>query len=146
MFGVNCCPPGLLISAAVLLLSWLLLLWKWLREINPPGTRMPPAVPGASLTGHQEMHKVDFYCTTAIKWAKEYGPVYRLRQNLASVLILNDFDSIKKFYSPEGAPESFPVLGLGTMNGDTWKLNRRFCMHTLRDFGMGKSYAMKDIV
>ncbi|XP_037503480.1 cytochrome P450 2C44-like, partial [Rhipicephalus sanguineus] len=89
-----------------------------------------------------------------MKWAKEYGPVYRLRQNLASIVILNDFDSIKKFYSRKEflnrsrfwVMKSDRCEGLATMNGTIWNLNRRFCLHTLRDFGMGKSYAMDDIV
>ncbi|KAL1415355.1 hypothetical protein MTO96_029465 [Rhipicephalus appendiculatus] len=100
------------------------------------------------------MRKVDFYCTTAMKWAKEYGPVYRLRQNHASIVVLNDFNSIKKFYSRNEfldrsrfwLIQSHRFKGLGTMNGDAWKLNRRFCMNKLRDFGMGKSHAMDDIV
>lgn len=154
MFGLDCCTPTVLTSAAVLLLSWVLLLRRWLCRRPPPGTRLPPIVAGATLTGHQEMHKVDFYCDMAMKWAKEYGPVYRLRQNHASIVVLNDFNSIKKFYSRKEFlnRSRFWVLksdrfqGLATMNGEIWNLNRRFCMHTLRDFGMGKSYAVDDIV
>ncbi|KAL3247408.1 hypothetical protein MRX96_057070 [Rhipicephalus microplus] len=121
---------------------------------RPPGTRLPPSVPGASITGHHEMHKYDFFCTAAMKWARQYGPVYRLRQNFASIVILNNFDSIKKFYSRKEflnrsrfwVMKSDRYEGLATMNGTIWNLNRRFCLHALRDFGMGKSYAMEDIV
>ncbi|XP_037502552.1 cytochrome P450 2C18-like [Rhipicephalus sanguineus] len=154
MFYMDYYNRGVLISVAALLLSWVLLFRRWFWRSPPPGTRLPPAVPGASITGHQEMHKCDFFCTTAMKWAKDYGPVYRLRQNLASIVILNDFNSIKKFYTRKEflnrsrfwVMKSDRYEGLANMNGTIWNLNRRFCMHTLRDFGMGKSYAMEDIV
>ncbi|XP_065289856.2 cytochrome P450 2C20-like isoform X2 [Dermacentor albipictus] len=154
MFGLDCCTPAALASAAMLLLSWVLLLRRWFRRSPPPGTRIPPMVAGATLTGHQELQKFDFYCGMAMKWAKEYGPVYRLRQKHASIVVLNDFNNIKKFYlrkefldrSRFWVLKSDRFQGLATMNGEPWNLNRRFCMHTLRDFGMGKSYAVDDIV
>ncbi|KAL3247405.1 hypothetical protein MRX96_057069 [Rhipicephalus microplus] len=77
-----------------------------------------------------------------------------LRQNLTSIVVLNDFNSIKKFYSRNEflnrsrfwLIQSHKFKGLGTNEWMlTWKLNRRFCVNKLRDFGMGKSYAMDDI-
>uniref|UniRef100_A0A6M2CT60 Putative cytochrome n=1 Tax=Rhipicephalus microplus TaxID=6941 RepID=A0A6M2CT60_RHIMP len=154
MLDLDIYTRWVLISTATFLLSWMLLFRRLFGRSWPPGTRLPPSVPGASITGHHEMHKYDFFCTAAMKWARQYGPVYRLRQNFASIVILNDFDSIKKFYSRKEflnrsrfwVMKSDRYEGLATMNGTIWNLNRRFCLHALRDFGMGKSYAMEDIV
>ncbi|XP_077563757.1 cytochrome P450 2F3-like isoform X1 [Haemaphysalis longicornis] len=142
-----------LASGAAFLIAWIFAR-GWLWGAPPPGTRLPPTPPGASLLGHQQIYQRDFFCNTAIKWAKEYGPVYRIRVNAASIVILNDFESIKKFYARKEFLERsrFWILsrtkynGLATQNGEIWDAHRRFCLPALRDLGMGKSAAVRDIV
>ncbi|KAH6926474.1 hypothetical protein HPB50_018734 [Hyalomma asiaticum] len=55
---------------------------------------MPPT---SSIIGHKELRHPNFHREKALEWAKEYGPAYRLKMYLRDVVVLNDFESIKKF-------------------------------------------------
>lgn len=121
---------------------------SWLHGRSMPrGTRLPPGPPGRPLVGHVQFTHKDFHCNQAMKWAKQYGPVYRIRTGSADMVILNDFPSIKKFltkkevlYRPQNWLFRGEVYGgVATLNGDTWVDNRRFCLHVLRDLGFGKT-------
>ncbi|KAH7954068.1 hypothetical protein HPB49_015320 [Dermacentor silvarum] len=120
----------------------------WLHGRSMPrGRRLPPGPPGLPLVGHVQFTHKDFHCNQAMKWAKRYGPVYRIRTASADMVILNDFQSIKKFltkkevlYRPHNWLFRGQVYGgVATLNGDTWVDNRRFCLHVLRDLGFGKT-------
>ncbi|KAH6936742.1 hypothetical protein HPB50_021283 [Hyalomma asiaticum] len=120
----------------------------WLSSKSVPrGARLPPGPPGRPLVGHVQFTHKDFHCNQAMKWAKQYGPVYRIRTGSADMVILNDFASIKKFltkkevlYRPQNWLFRGEVYGgVATMNGETWVDNRRFCLHVLRDLGFGKT-------
>nr|XP_054930111.1 cytochrome P450 2C37-like [Dermacentor andersoni] len=158
---------GSLLVAALLYF----VLQRWLLgKRAPPGSRLPPGPPGYPLVGHPQFMRKDFHCNQAMKWAKQYGPIYRgldkgrgggwnyllhlrIKTGPTDMVMLNDFQSIKKFltkrevlYRPvnwlyRGAVYS----GVATMNGELWEHNRRFCLHVLRNLGYGKT-SMEDHV
>lgn len=140
----------LTLAATVFLASVLYIaVQRWFQKAKcgPPGTRPPPGPPGRPFVGHTQFTAKDFHCNQAMKWAQQYGPVYRIKTGSADMVILNDFDSIKKFltkkevlYRPQNWLFRGEVYGgVATMNGEAWTDNRRFCLHVLRDLGFGKT-------
>ncbi|XP_037499505.1 putative cytochrome P450 2D7 [Rhipicephalus sanguineus] len=126
----------------------LLLNWCWFNRHNlPPGTKLPPMPPTSSIFGHLELKHHNFHYVKALHWAKEYGPVFRLRSYFRSIVVLNDIDSIKKFSVNNQVLDRPEIMNFGggsykgllIMNGKVWRDNRSFCMWTLRDLGFGKS-------
>ncbi|XP_075554544.1 cytochrome P450 2C20-like [Dermacentor variabilis] len=113
----------------------------------PPGTRLPPMPPARSIRGHVELNSKDFHYTKAIEWSKAYGPVFRCRLDYKEVVILNDTESIRKFINKnEVLQRSDSILngrgyysGIGSQNGDVWKMNKTFCMTMLHDLGFAKT-------
>ncbi|KAL3188677.1 hypothetical protein MRX96_022476 [Rhipicephalus microplus] len=103
--------------------------------------------PGYPLVGHPQFMYRDFHCNQAMKWAKQYGPVYRIKTGPTDMVILNDFQSIKKFFTKREIlyrPVNWLFRGtvhggVATMNGEVWEHNRRFCLHVLRNLGFGKT-------
>lgn len=127
-------------------------LWRHLFGTQlPPGARLPPMPPASSIFGHVEIKIAKFYRTKALEWARMCGPVYRLKLNGSDMVVLNDFNSIKKFLntkeilnrarSYEIRPVHFP--GVGCLNGELWNANKKFCLTMLRDLGFART-AMED--
>ncbi|XP_077561093.1 cytochrome P450 2C28-like [Haemaphysalis longicornis] len=122
---------------------------RWIRpeQRAPPGTRLPPGPRGWPFVGHPQFTRKDFHTKQAIQWAKQYGPVFRIQTGSTDMVILNDFESIKKFLTRKEMlcrPQNWMFRaeiygGVGTLNGQPWVDNRRFCLHTLRDLGYGKT-------
>nr|XP_050037674.1 cytochrome P450 2U1-like [Dermacentor andersoni] len=144
----------ILLTSMVASVLWVAInfLSEWLlRWRSPPGTRLPPIPPATSIRGHVEVHRHDFYRKKALEWAKVHGPVIRLKVNFMNVVILNDFDSIKKFLNTKellwrsstfvGYRDFYK--GVGSLNGEAWSANRKFCLSMLRDLGFAKT-AMED--
>ncbi|KAM4696312.1 cytochrome P450 2C18-like [Rhinophrynus dorsalis] len=85
-----------------------------------------------------------------IELSKKYGPVYTIYIGSEPVVVLCSCDVVKEALNDNG--EDFadraliPVIdrlssggqGVVASNGERWKKLRRFCLMTLRDFGMGK--------
>ncbi|KAL3247413.1 hypothetical protein MRX96_057074 [Rhipicephalus microplus] len=109
--GKRSCPGEVFASMEVFLLVTFLLqsfLSEWLlRRRAPPGSRLPPMPPASSYRGHVEFFRPDFHRTICLKWAKEYGPVFRMKINVLNVVILNDYENIKKIIQQKGI--SLPV-------------------------------------
>ncbi|XP_037275061.2 cytochrome P450 2U1 [Rhipicephalus microplus] len=121
---------------------------EWLlRRRAPPGSRLPPMPPASSYRGHVEFFRPDFHRTICLKWAKEYGHVFRIKINVLNVVILNDYENIKKVFNRKeflyrshifaGNRDSYK--GLGSLNGEAWSANRRYCLSMLRDLGFAKT-------
>lgn len=131
-----------------------LLLQRWLqRKRAPPGTRLPPGPPGLPFVGHLQFAAKDFHCNQAIKWAKQYGPVYRIKTGSTDVVIINDFRRIRKYLAKKelmARPRNWlfnegDACSISTLSGEPWAENRRFCMQVLGDVGYGKAPMVEQI-
>ncbi|XP_077533424.1 vitamin D 25-hydroxylase-like [Haemaphysalis longicornis] len=144
-----------LTTAVVLCLSFAPLVWFTLRCLRglllkrqlPPGARLPPMPPTSSFRGHVEVQTFNFFKAKALEWAQVCGPVYRLKLNGWEMVVLNDFNSIKKFLKTKEILNRGRCLevrseyfqGLGSISGEPWNVNKRFCMSMLRDLGFAKT-------
>ncbi|XP_049527187.1 cytochrome P450 2B9-like isoform X3 [Dermacentor silvarum] len=132
----------------VFLLTWIsaALLWLvrklWLGNRSlPHGAELPPMPPAKSILGHVELNDQDFHRTKALEWARSYGPIYRLRLNFTSVIVLNDVRSIRMILNrtqvlnrAHGVVQGIDqYVGFGLLNGHLWKTNKKFVMSTLHD-------------
>uniref|UniRef100_A0A914W9B2 Cytochrome P450 n=1 Tax=Plectus sambesii TaxID=2011161 RepID=A0A914W9B2_9BILA len=94
---------------------------------------------------------------TLFDWGKKYGPVFTVWLPLPMVVV-NDYDLMKETFLKQGdtfadRPDLFLFkalvkgnYGLFFTNGKMWRENRRFSLHALRDFGVGRNTLQPQIM
>ncbi|CAN7984946.1 unnamed protein product [Ixodes hexagonus] len=114
----------------------------WFIFRTPDSSKLPPGPKGVPLLGYLPFfgrnHHLKF-----VELAKIYGPVVRVQLGMVSVIVLNDYASIKKWLSHSAFQcrirnvfnANTGLLGIGTLNGEAWRANRRLCLSILRDNG-----------
>ena len=83
-----------------------------------------------------------------MRWKEEYGPIYQFSTLGATIFVVSDADLIREaFNKAETAdrPSNFAFSmmyadkGLIFSSGERWRQSRRFSLHHLRNFGMGRA-------
>ncbi|KAH9373665.1 hypothetical protein HPB48_008101 [Haemaphysalis longicornis] len=105
-----------LVATALISLALYIAVQRWFQKAKscPPGTRPPPGPPGRPFEGHTQFTAKDFHCNQAMKWTKQYGPVYRIKAGSADIVILNNFETIRKFLKKKEVlyrPQKFLFTG-----------------------------------
>uniref|UniRef100_A0A914WPL1 Cytochrome P450 n=1 Tax=Plectus sambesii TaxID=2011161 RepID=A0A914WPL1_9BILA len=85
-----------------------------------------------------------------IQWGKQYGPVFTIWMPVPFVIV-NDYDLMKESFLKQGdifvgRPKTFLLndiakgnYGLVFARDELWREQRRFALHTLRNFGVGRN-------
>ncbi|XP_020009748.2 cytochrome P450 2A5-like [Castor canadensis] len=137
---------GLLLLAVVAFLSVMVLKSVWYQK--KLSGKLPPGPAPLPFIGNYLQLKTEFY-TSIIKISKTYGPVFTIYLGPRRFVVLCGYKALKEAlvdqaeeFSGRGRLAIFHNLikgiGLGHNNEDHAKQLRRFCITTLRDFGMGK--------
>ncbi|KAH7717551.1 Protein CYP-33C1 [Aphelenchoides avenae] len=138
-----------------MLTIWIVILWTavafynfyWKRRNLPPGPTPLPIL-GNGLTIGRLKPGYDAF----IKWSKQYGPVYTYWLAENPIVAVADYNIMHDVFvkDPDGCSgreffnEHFAVMrgclnGIVLTEGDVWRVNRRFAMQVLRDYGMGRN-------
>ncbi|KAL4221008.1 hypothetical protein ACF0H5_019271 [Mactra antiquata] len=118
-----------------------------MKQYNPP---LPPSIPfELPVIGHFYLLKPDMRKLLR-KYRQQLGDVYRMKFGGRSVVIIAGYETIKEAFLKQA--DNFaarPYLhvttkvsrnaGVAMTSGQVWKEHRRFCLSTLKDFGMGRS-------
>ncbi|CAJ0962471.1 unnamed protein product, partial [Mesorhabditis belari] len=119
----------------------------WKRRNYPPGP-IPLPIFGNLL----EIAKAPPGYEAFRKWRKDHGSVFTFWLSLKPIVVIADFDQMRETIVKDGDKftdrfsfEDFNrfirggLYGILTSNGEIWREQRRFTLHTLRDFGMGRN-------
>lgn len=123
--------------------------WPWgYKNARAP---LPPGPWGIPLVGHLAILRTGFYGGECIELARKYGPVFRLKLGVQSIVLVNDFDLIKEILSKKEClyrPQSWVFKasgGVGSLNAEAWRENRRYCVKALRELSTGRKSTMNHI-
>ncbi|KAG0433009.1 hypothetical protein HPB47_020311, partial [Ixodes persulcatus] len=114
----------------------------WYIYQSQDNSKLPPGPKGVPLLGYIPFlgrnHHLKF-----VELAKVYGPIVRIKYGMVNVVVLNDYASVKKWLTHTAFHSRLRnvfhnntgLLGIGTLNGEAWRTNRRLCLGILRDNG-----------
>lgn len=133
-----------------LLLLGLIMLLVLLVVLQPDSKGMPPGPKGLPLIGNLFDLLWDDSPRYFNRMAEKYGPLYSIQLGLRRVVVINSSHWLTQAFvrqgdmfnhRPRGTVFSFIMGGKGIADAEdqVWRESRRFTLHVLRDFGMGKS-------
>ncbi|XP_027717075.1 cytochrome P450 2C19-like [Vombatus ursinus] len=146
--------PSVVIALGLLLcISCLLLISSWKKGFGRG--KLPPGPVPLPIIGNILQLDLKNIPESLCKLAKEYGPVFTLQLGVERVIVLHGYKAVKEALIDHGDMFAdrghVPILkvsngfGIGISNGERWKHLRRFCLMTLRNFGMGKR-SMEELI
>jgi len=123
------------------------------RRLIPNGLKEIPVEKGLPIIGVLGQVKPNIPCYLA-HLGKKHGPLFRVKLGMRDVLIINNFDTIKKTFKEDGDNFSGRYTlryislisrrsGIIFTDGETWAKQRSFVLKVLRDFGLGKSKSIE---
>ncbi|OXA41087.1 Methyl farnesoate epoxidase [Folsomia candida] len=122
---------------------------------KPRWKNAPPGPSGIPFLGNLlQMDK--FQHITFNKWAKEYGPLYKVKLASLNMLVVSDYKMVKEIFSESAFSgrmdfTDFDFIMDGKLHGiintesEHWEELGRFTLRQLRDFGFGKN-SMEDSI
>ena len=117
----------------------------WKRRNFPPGPY------GLPLIGYAPFIPID-YKPVFNKLAKTYGKIFSITLYGTDVVIVSDFDVIKKIMMKDvfnGRPEKWMFSLFGSLliswNGEEWKEQRKFALRIFKQLGLGKE-VIEDVI
>ncbi|KAG8523602.1 Cytochrome P450 2C9, partial [Galemys pyrenaicus] len=137
-----------LVVSLVLCVSCLLLLSLW--KQTSERRRFPPGPTPFPIVGNILQLDVKDISKSLNDLSKAYGPVFTLYFGMKPTVVLHGYDAVKEAlidmgedfagrgYSPLVERLNKGDVGIVFSSGNIWKKIRRFCLMTLRNFGMGK--------
>uniref|UniRef100_A0AC34FKM9 Cytochrome P450 n=1 Tax=Panagrolaimus sp. ES5 TaxID=591445 RepID=A0AC34FKM9_9BILA len=142
---------GLIISAAFAILCVYNFYWK--RKSLPPGPTPFPLIGNfLDFYKHGKSETFEFF-------RKTYGDLYTLWLGDRPVVVFNKFEEIQEafikngdFYSGRPKNEAMAKVirngnyGIIMTEGDVWREHRRFALHVLRNFGLGKNLMQERVL
>ncbi|XP_074152026.1 cytochrome P450 2C19-like [Sminthopsis crassicaudata] len=131
----------------LLCISCLLLILSWKKNFGKG--KLPPGPVPLPIIGNILQVNLKNIPESLSMLAKKYGPVFTLQLGMERVVVLYGYKAVKEALIDHGDKFAdrgrIPILefisnglGIGISNGERWKQLRRFCLTTLRNFGMGK--------
>ncbi|PAV86642.1 hypothetical protein WR25_23333 isoform A [Diploscapter pachys] len=147
----------MLVVALIVTIIFYLVFRQWrLRQEYPPG---PTPVPFLGNIPHLMYYSKKYgSIVEAMRHFKnEYGGIYTLWFGTKPVVQLVEYDISQEAMVKKGShfinrwiPKNMDVIrkghGLITSNGDYWQEQRRFALHTLRNFGLGRNFMEERIM
>ncbi|GMS94930.1 hypothetical protein PENTCL1PPCAC_17105, partial [Pristionchus entomophagus] len=143
----------------LLVLSALFVLWifqqmYWRTRPYPPG---PTPIP---LLGNLHWVLWEFPGQAPLnRWKQKYGKIFTHWLGSTPIVSVNDYQTMHEMFvldgdnyadraslSPFTAEFRGGVLGIIETSGPVWREQRRFTLHTLRDFGLGKDAMQERIL
>ncbi|KAK6754913.1 hypothetical protein RB195_013721 [Necator americanus] len=129
-----------------LLLFYFIYHFYWKRRNLPPGPTPLPFI-GNLLTIRLNDPGYGAYEI----WRKQYGPIYTVWIASLPLVIISDYGTLKETFVKDGDAfagkfqvQEFSnvfrggIYGIVDTVGEMWRDHRRFALHILRDFGLGK--------
>ncbi|KAL7863954.1 hypothetical protein AOLI_G00153740 [Acnodon oligacanthus] len=117
-------------------------------RLNSSRSRYPPGPKPLPFVGN--MLEMMMNPMASIRSMKKHGEMFSMYMGRQPVIVLNSLQLLKETFAQKGAiyagRPAEPILdwitnGHGILMaayGDSWKQQRRFALHTLRNFGLGK--------
>lgn len=111
--------------------------------------KLPPGPMPIPFLGNLLQINTSDIVSTLMKLKDKYGPVYTLYFGPKPGVVICGYQAIKEAFIDQndvfGDRGDYPVFlnfighhDISFVNGDSWKVRRRFALLTLRNFGMGK--------
>ncbi|CAD6199294.1 unnamed protein product [Caenorhabditis auriculariae] len=142
----------LLLSAFFAIFLFQQLYWK--RRNYPPGPTPLPFI-GNFL----EVLKYEAGYQAFTNWRKQFGPIYTYWLGPFPFIVISEYERMKETFVKDGdaytgkfgleeATDLFRggKYGIIDTTGETWREHRRFAMHQLRDFGVGRDLMQSKIL
>ncbi|XP_035714572.1 methyl farnesoate epoxidase [Folsomia candida] len=145
-----------MISGTILLLGSFVALIYFIFLKKPKWKNAPPGPSGYPLVGNLfQMDKHNHF--TFSKWAKEYGPIFKIDLASMRMIVVSDYKMVKEIFSDSAFSgrmnfKDFDFIldgklhGLVNTEGEHWEELRRFTLRQLRDFGFGKNTMEESIM
>uniref|UniRef100_A0A914XH44 Cytochrome P450 n=1 Tax=Plectus sambesii TaxID=2011161 RepID=A0A914XH44_9BILA len=140
-----------LLAISVLFAAYLYYEFVGKRKKYPPGPSPLPLL-GNLLQMDQTYPEKAF-----VEWGKKYGPIFTVWIP-TPIVIINEYELMKETVIKQGdifagRPEMFIIdallkgnYGLLFTRGQMWRENKRFALHVLRDFGVGRNQLHSQIM